>query len=721
MIRVFALLSFLLCNMLSFSASNPVDSVPSELKPWIKWSTKDLDFLDCPMTEGGRPTNETDRICAWPGLLDIEINRTRGQFSQNWKVYKDSWVPLPGDKYSWPAMVEVNGKGHLLQSRNGSPYIFLKKGVAKVTGYWRWDSQPEEVRIPQLSGRLSLKLNQRQVRFPEVDSGILWLGEREHQEQEADEIQLKVFRKISDGQPIFDQTQIYIWVAGKAREINLGSALLRDFQLVGTDGELPAIVNENNELVIQAKPGRWELSIKSFAKQSLTELQMTRNNELWPEQEIWSYQANEKQRITNIEGLSLIDPDTADIPSEWANLPSYIVTRINIATLNEKLRGMPTENTDRISLQRNIWLDFNGEHWRFEDQLKGEVRHNWRLDMEAPYRLEYAKEDGEPLLITSHNDQQGIEIRYPLLNVTGGGEIDNVDNLAISGWNNDLDSAYWSLNLPPAHRLLWAVGAESSNAWSELWNLWNLFWVLLITIVAWKNVSSTVGVVAFLTLILLMHELSAPLISFSNLILSYALFNNISVDKVIIKRSVKSYFLISALIFLFNAGLYGVQQVRVMIHPQLEHNSVSENYVRSPMSNFAADAISYEAAEQSMRKRAETSKPAAALLEDEEEKVVITGSRIKRSEMLGRYENDTVLQTGTGKPMWQWNSYRLDWQSPISKEQRVELVIATPVWMLLWRLLSIAGLSLVALVALIKFVPDEKTRKWLPEGIQKYL
>ncbi len=97
--------------------------------------------------------------------------------------------------------------------------------------------------------------------------------------------------------------------------------------------------------------------------------------------------------------------------------------------------------------------------------------------------MKSARQNDDQLLVTEGADgRAGVELRQPQLNLTtvarkesGGGA------MPATGWDGRFDRVTGTLNLPPGHRLLAAIGADAAPyAWWERWGLWNVFGVLLI-------------------------------------------------------------------------------------------------------------------------------------------------------------------------------------------------------------------------------------------------
>ena len=134
-------------------------------------------------------------------------------------------------------------------------------------------------------------------------------------------------------------------------------------------------------------------------------------------------------------------------------------------------------------MTRSLWLDFDHGGFTVVDNIQGAMRRDWRLDMQAPFALKSARQNHDQLLVTESVDgRAGIELRQPQLNLntvarkeSGGGA------MPATGWDGRFDKVTGTLNLPPGHRLLAAIGADAAPySWWERWGLWNVFGVLLI-------------------------------------------------------------------------------------------------------------------------------------------------------------------------------------------------------------------------------------------------
>jgi hypothetical protein len=92
-------------------------SVPPALEGWQNWVLEGREYVGCPFLDGVQGASSIDspsetpaaRVCAWPGTLELRVDRDVAHFSQRAKLYTRGWLPLPGDAESWPQDVTIDG------------------------------------------------------------------------------------------------------------------------------------------------------------------------------------------------------------------------------------------------------------------------------------------------------------------------------------------------------------------------------------------------------------------------------------------------------------------------------------------------------------------------------------------------------------------------------------------------------------------------------------
>jgi hypothetical protein len=97
----------LLSTTLCINAVRAADiAVPAPLEPWRGWVLDQHRELACPP----HYANLGEHYCRWPGRLVLQADMHGASFSQDWQLYSDGWITLPGDADSWPQDVRVDEK-----------------------------------------------------------------------------------------------------------------------------------------------------------------------------------------------------------------------------------------------------------------------------------------------------------------------------------------------------------------------------------------------------------------------------------------------------------------------------------------------------------------------------------------------------------------------------------------------------------------------------------
>jgi hypothetical protein len=264
----------LLLNALLFSAAAPAkpllpEQVPEPLKPWINWVLRDNPELACPFIYN----SYEQKRCSWPTQTQLELTPEKGIFLISWKVYQDSWISLPGDSKNWPLNVTVNNKTTPVMDRDGIPAIKLRAGYYQIKGDFLWDSIPDNLSIPVDAGLISLKINGLVIQTPAIRNGQVWLKESETGQKKPENIQnnldIQVFRKIIDEVPLQVLTRLVLEVSGEQREVKLAKPILDGFIPLGLHSPLPARLEPDGQLLLQLRPGRWELEILTRSSKEL--------------------------------------------------------------------------------------------------------------------------------------------------------------------------------------------------------------------------------------------------------------------------------------------------------------------------------------------------------------------------------------------------------------------------------------------------------------------
>lgn len=687
---------------------------PPVLRDWKEWVLHDVPTHACPILATGAGLAD-QRPCAWPGRLTLEAGKDGARFSFEVHVDARSWVPLPGNARYWPQQVSADGKPVAVLEHDNAPALQLEPGDYALRGMLPWSSRPARLRVPESIGLVALTLDGNAVGRIERNGDQLTLGEAAAAQRAVDALSVRVFRRLSDGMPPRLETRLQLNVTGSARELLLGPALPGGFVATSLDGDLPARLENDGRLRIQLRPGQWELTLGGRGTDVLSRIALHLPGEPWPRQEIWSYADDPGLRSTRVQGQAT-DAAQADVPGEWSELPAYVLDDSDGLTIGQGTRGGESGQGDQLTLNRQLWLDFDGSGYTAADHLAGTLRRNLRLDVAAPWQLLNASQGGIPLLVTSQgNAPSGVELRETAVDLSAGLRFPARGVMPSGGWRAPLEAINATLHLPPGYRLIGASGVDRSpNSWIAQWSLLDLFVVALIALLAGRLVGWPWALVALGFLALSQHEGDAPRWTLAAALALALLMRALPEGRLrVFARIGAGALLVLAVLW---ALPFASTQMEYALHPQLEQRSVArfapaadldqervvhpqpvamEEASTSPMPPPPAAAAPPQDIVAAQMAPAGKAKAPAALRAAPLSSVTVTGTRITAANTIGQ-ERDThsIVQAGRGMPQWDnGNDYVLGWSGPITSEQATRLVIA-PAWLV--RLLRVAMLAMLA-------------------------
>lgn len=697
-----------------------LQDIPEPLKPWVGWVMHGEKEAGCPFLY----SDAASRHCAWGSALELRLAGEGGSFSQHWQVQRPDWVALPGGARQWPQAVQLDGKPAAVAERTGRPMVKLDVGVHILTGSFAWSRLPEVLQLANETGIVALTLNSQPVTAPYVDEqGRLWLQRRAVSATAEDHLDLRVHRLLDDDIPLTLATRVQLSVSGKSRELVL-PLLQPGFIPVSLQSPLPARLEPDGRLRVQARAGTWEITLTARHDGPVQALQLAPLKEPLATEEVWAFHAHNPLRLVNVEGVPALDPQQTTLPDEWKQFPAYRMRPGDTLKLTEKKRGDPEPAPDQLSLQRTLWLDFDGGGYTVRDQINGTVNRGWRLDMAAPAQLGRVAVDGQDQMVTQgKNGAAGVELRQGRANVVAESRLPRSGtSMAAVGWQQDFQGVSSELRLPPGWKLFAATGVDQApGTWLRAWNLLDIFLVLVVAIATAKLWDRRWGALALLTMALVYPEVGAPQWVWLNLLAAAALVRYLPTSSFL--RAVKVYRMLVFVGLLLIVLPFAVHQVRVGIFPALEKPwggiVPAEMLVQAPAAPVAEPRVMANKAEDAIRLEAQVAGLSASVRADLSKLSAPPSPR--KMINLGEHDPNARIQTGPGLPEWSWNSYRLSWSGPVRHDQTLQLWLLSPAMNLLlafvrviliavlaWRMLElplprfprpqVAGLALVALV-----------------------
>jgi hypothetical protein len=684
MIRKRSILAVLIIAIVVFSVDvapvfgvNTDTGAPPQLEGWSSWVLHGMEDQLCPPKYNGSP----GKGCVWPARLNLEVNGNGGRFRQSWLVLAESWLPLPGGEGAWPEAVLLDGQLTPVVDRSGIPAVKAEPGNHEITGEFSWTEMPEMIQVSPASGLVDLKINNQLVKFPVIEkNGRLWLQRRVRSESQEDREDVQIQRLVTDSIPMTVTTLIRLNVSGRAREIGIKGAMLEGGEPMQLDAPLPARLEKDDVLSLQARPGRWTITVVSRMDGPVDSLGPATTPY---GQEIWAFQAQNHLRLVNIEGAASVDPSQTDVPGQWKNLPVYVIQKGDTLTFKVIRRGDPDPAPDRLSLLRTWWLDFDGGGLTVQDQVTGTMSRQWYLAMNPPAELGRVSVNGEDRLITAQGPdaKPGVELRQGNLKMTAESRYEGFGKaIPAVGWDHDFQSLHVELNLPPGWRLFSASGVDAQpDTWLRRWTLLDFFIVLIIAIAVFKLGNWYLGLLALITLGLIYHEPGAPRIVWLNILAATALLKVLPQGW--FYRLASLWRLLAIVVLLALAIPFMVTQVRVGLYPQLDQRRFERSFGLGAKSKMAQAPLMYDAEtgrESQVLEEAPAPSTSESLRSEVYPKAQKKGDYYERKKKLLAQDPNALIQTGPGLPEWRWRSISLVWNGPVDKDQTVTLSLISP-------------------------------------------
>ena len=611
-------------------------------------------------------------------------------FEQYWELEQPGWVQLPGDSRFWPQQVNVNDTAATVlrrtvadneqpaTDRQQCPSLWLDAGRYEITGRFHWSSLPETLQVPQGTALLKLTRNGQFIHQPQMDgNGLLWLNKGDQNpEAVQDNVSFRVFRHVADTIPLVLTTRIQLHVSGQAREMRTGIMLPQGFIPLALNSPLPARLENDGTLRIQLKPGNWTLQLAARHQGPIDTLTMPSPNGPWADEEIWVVEAHPELRVISIEGATAIDPAQTGMPGEWRNLPAYLMTPDTQLNLVMRKRGDSDPASERLQMDRTLWLDFDGGGYTVKDRISGELKSRSRLESTPVLQLGRVSSHGEDQFITQQPGATGpgVELRDGHVSLEAESRLqpEQLGAVPAVGWQFNPERLVTHLNLPPGWRLIEASGVDTASmTWLQRWTLLDIFIVLILTLSFGRLWGVTAGIVSLLGLVLVYHEPQAPRLIWLHVLIPIALLRVLPVGK--IRQLTQWYRNLALLGLLVMILIFSVQQIRSALYPQLTPHCTPIHYAQNDMMVTTSDEVMME------KRVASAPLPAMQSL----------------GKSLSSYRPDLKIQTGPGLPQWQWQQVELRWNGPVMAAQGLHLYLLPP---LATRLLLVAGVVLVALM-----------------------
>lgn len=702
------------------------EAVPAPLKPWVSWVLHDVQGVACPRLQAD---DETQPVCGWPGQLQLQLDASAGRFIQTYEVYEQGSFALPGGTDDeagarWPLDVSVDGKRAAVVDRDGVPFVVLAAGKHTVTGRFAWDALPESLAVPQQVALVSVTVQGKALTAPQRTGDGRVFFAKAVAEDDSDSVDITVHRKLQDGVPVLLTTRVTLAVSGKSRELVLGRALPEGFVPLSLSSGLPVRIEPDGRLRTQVRPGQWTIELVARNVAQVESVVRPAPEGPWKEgEEAWVFAAAPAVRSVTIEGVPAIDPQQTTLPDEWKALPTYAVEPGATLKLVQHQRGNEPPLPDRLSLSRQLWLDFDGAAFTVRDNINGTLSRSWRLSMQPPAQLGRLSVNGEDQFITTLGDNKqsgglwGAEIRVQNARIEADSRVPRTGmTIPAVAWHQDFDSLSGQVHLGPGWKLLFGAGADHVNgSWVQAWSLLDLFLLLIVAVSVQRLYGYRVGAVAFAALLLSLNEGDAPAWVWLAVVIAEALLRLVPPGKLAwVPRVLR---LGSWAVWLFIFVPFAAQDLRLALHPAATRSggwsipmpgaapapAAVQQYAKMQADAPAAEP---EEIEESVEGRVVESVGAGAPAANSlhglygRKRDSFSKRNAQMTQNLAVWDKSVVVQTGPGIPSWQWDTISFSYNGPVQADQSLSLWLLPP-W--LTSFLAILRVVLLAALAFLMF------------------
>jgi hypothetical protein len=670
------------------------EQIPEPLKPWVSWVSKEIPERDCPFLHN----NYDQKRCSWSSELSLNVVPNQSKFVATWQIYKESWVNLPGDTQHWAVNVTVDNKPALIIEKNGRPAIKLASGFHQIKGDFLWEKLPDNLTIPAETGLINLQINGKIIFAPVIKNGQLWLTENDTKQVKTENIQnrvdVQVFRKILDTTPMQLTTRLLLEVSGEQQEIKLPQVLLSDFIPMQLTSLLPARLENDGTLVVQVRPGHWQLEIVARSEKYLNSLVLQKDKP----SEIWVFEAQPDLRSVEIESPGTIDTNQTNLSADWKYLPAYKMTAENAMIFKEISRGNVNPEPNKLTINRKLWLDFDGTGYSVNDVITGKMTRGWRLNTLPETQLGKVTLDGNSQLITQETatKKEGVEVRNGQITLNADSRINgDINKIIAVGWEQTFHSVEAELNLPPGWSLLAATGVDNvPNSWIARWTLLDLFLVLITALATARLWNYYWGVLALITLVVSWHEPEAPHYIWLNILAATALLRVLPTNK--FAALTRLYLNGCYLTLILIALPFMVSQIRIGLYPQLAGIEQQEIYNPAQIANDVVQNLPASAPVAAMRGMA--MKKEMSIYDSDGGANYAIEEKTKSHVDFERTDPKAKIQTGVGMPQWQWNKITLYWNGAVDSNQQLNLWYLSPTVSMFLNFLRVILITLLALL-----------------------
>ena len=551
-------------NIINLPQTNE-KNIPEALKVWIPWVKKGNENQNCP---------EENSCVFFPKLNIYQSTQSKDIIFEflGMNYLEKAWVALPYNKEGgfWPLTAQVNGKQAVIVEKNNMPYLQINNGENKVVINYAQDKLLKQKIINLNFAPISFSSNSLPIT---LDNQQLLIGQDTKTTTSQSNLIIQTFRKLEDNIPLKLTTEIKIDYSGISKEINLGKVIPKNFNLNKLNTDLK-VFYKDEQYIVQLTPGQHFLEFEAYAPQNITEIS-TKGLVNNIDKEIWSIQTTPEIRQINIVGAEQIDPKQVNIPSEWMNLPAWLV-KDDLQIKTEK-RGVNLNSTLDMTVNRTSWYGFNHDKLTILDRVELTNKdHQFISINNDKIKIDFIKVNENPQLIVLKENKPTILLPMGGLNISTQGTSSIKDDIPTYNFEGNNRMNNWQFNLAPRYRLLATTGTNDSGSWKDSWNLYSVFFLALIIFTFYRLTGKHIALLAALSIIVFQGTNVFSWIIWIPLLLIMAILKYLPAKHEFIHKYLKRFGLLLWLMTLAAIMWFVPKELRAMINPSSD--SMNDQY-----------------------------------------------------------------------------------------------------------------------------------------------
>jgi hypothetical protein len=682
-----------------------VDELPPELRVWVPWVLHGQGEKACPVLG-------ESAVCVWPGTLELELDERGGRFRQRVVADREALVALPGSGERWPQEVQLGTKGAVVLEVEGRPVVRVGAGEHELKGRFFWPRLPERLAVPQQTALVELSIRgKRSATTHRGEDGSVWLAAADPARgQDPERLDLEVFRRLADGVPMRLQTKLALRVGGRSRELTLRGALPSGARPLAVTSELPVRLEPSGVLTVQLRPGQYTVEIDAVVPADTPELLAPVPEGSWPEQEVWVFAPDNRLRQLDVSGAPGVDPQRTNLPPEWKSLRAFLLEPGGKLQLSTLRRGEPEAPPNRLTLNRHLWLDLDGAGFTVRDLFSGTLQRDHRLALEVGQLGHAVAAGDDQLIVRTEAGHSAVELRTSQVDLRAEWRLEEASRTVPAvGWSADVEQLSAQLHLPPGWALLGATGVDVlSHSWIADWNLFDVFFVLVVALGVARLFGVGWGAVALAGLVLSRGEEDAPYFLWAALLLCAAVLLVVPAGK--LRWLLRSAWWLTAVSLVVLYVGFAVGQAQAAFYPATVSDGTRSGGWLEANETFAVQEAAAPAAPPPLQSATESmpdTEGGGAARQDLKQDAASSGmvaqsqryglgeAKLRKKAAALRQDPTAVVQTGPGVPTWQWRTWELQWTGPVERAHEMRLWLISP-----WQnaLLAVARIVLLGVL-----------------------